>query len=99
NTTARAGNIAGLVHELQVVHTDVADRTLIQLRLANCTHQCGVAAIARTIDTDAIGRRHTLLDRPFGRIGEIVLHLRAPLLVAGRFEVHAVAAAAAEIDL
>src|SRR5690606_8565167 len=87
------------VHGRQVVHTDVADRAAVQIRFLGEAQQRRVRAVAGTVNADAPGIGDTLLDRPAGGIGEVVLHRLAPLALAGADEGLAVAAGAAEVQL
>src|SRR3546814_5017798 len=64
---------------VEVVDADVADRATIQVRLAHHAHQCGVAAVGRAVDARPRRVRDALGDGPAHRVGEVVLHRRAPL--------------------
>src|SRR5678809_1428424 len=67
--------------------------------LAHCPHNRRIAPVACAEDADAVLVRDALCDRPACRVGEIVLHLAAPLSIALVHEIFAVAAAAAVVHL
>ena len=87
------------VKHLDVGDANPVDAAFIKLMLADQAHQRRIAAIAGTGDADALGVSQTLLDRPMGRIGHIILHLLAPALPAGLEMLEAIAHAAAVFGL
>src|SRR5690606_33209042 len=78
---AAPGGVA--VHHRQVVDADVAGGAAVQVRLAGHAHQRRIAAVAGAVDADALRVGDAGLDRPAGRIGQVVLHAPAPFLYAG----------------
>jgi hypothetical protein len=87
------------MHQRQVVHADVAHGAAIQVRLARDRHQRGVSAIAGAVHAHALAIGDALLDRPARGIGEVVLHLAAPLARAQVLELATAAARAAIVHL
>ena len=58
-----------------------------------------VAAVGAAEDGDLLRVGDALLDGPVHGVDQVVVHLQAPLLVAGVQELLAVAGRAAEVDL
>src|SRR5690606_23741898 len=82
----------------QVVDADVADRATVQVRLLRHAHQRRIAAVAGAGDADALRVGDTFVDRPAGGVGQVVLHLAAPLLCAQVAVADAVISRAAEVQ-
>ncbi len=87
---------ADVVHQVDVGHGGGGHATPVQVGVAHEAHQCGVAAIAAAHDARAFRIFQPLLRGPHGRVGDVVLHLQAPLLVAGALECRAIPFAPAE---
>src|SRR3546814_4430537 len=68
-----------LFRSRQVVDAHVAGRTAVQRRLLGHAHQRGVGAVACAIDADASRIGNPLRNRPARGVGQVVLHLSAPL--------------------
>src|SRR5471032_575712 len=82
-------NIAACIHQRQIVDADIADRAFVQVRFFHRPLERRVAAIAATKNADALRIGDTLRNRRMRSVGDVVLHLAAPLTPAGAFEVRA----------
>ena len=82
-----------------VRRTDKADPRRVNVRRESKAGQCGVSAVTRAIDGNALGIGDPLVDQPLGRVSQVVLHCFAPLLEAFLPERAAVAGRSAEIHL
>jgi hypothetical protein len=72
-----------VVQQVDVGDADPVDAAPIQLGVVDQAHQRGVAAVAGAGDAHALGVGVTLGDSPARAVGDVVLHLQAPLLPAG----------------
>ncbi len=98
-TRLRAADVAEVVHDVEVVHADVADRALVPVGRLDDAHQRRVAAVGRAVDADAVDVGDAGAGRPQHAVLQVVLHLEAPVPVPLVVEVLAVAARAAVVDL
>ncbi len=94
------GELLQAVHE----HVDVRDRREgggagIEAGLLDHPHERRIAAIAASDDADAGGIGQLLVDKPPRAVGDVVLHGKSPLSVAGLFEGGATAVGTAELRL
>lgn len=84
------------IEQLDVGYAGPVDAAPEQGRIVHQAHQGGVAAVAGADDADALGVGDTFGDRPFGGVGNVLLHLQAPLLPAGLVVLATEAGAAAK---
>ncbi len=87
---ARRGLLPG-DQRLEVRHPREAGRALVKLGLAGAAVQRRIAAVARPEDADALGIDAAFGDQLLHPVGQVVLHLGAPLAVAGLGEGAAIA--------
>ena len=78
---------------------DDVDRAAEHVGREGGADQGGVAAVGAAVDGDLRPVGAALLDDPVDGVEQVVVHLGAPLLVAGVDEVLAVAGRAPEVDL
>ncbi len=83
----------------QVVNTDVASRALVQALLLGDAHEGGVTTVTGAVQADAVLVGDALFDRPFGGIGQVVLHRAAPFTGTRVQEGSAVTAGTSIVEL
>ena len=88
-----------VVEQVDVGNAHPADAALVQVGVVHQPHQGGVAAVAGAGDADALRIGVAMRHGPAGAVGDVVLHLQAPLLPAGAEVLVAIAGAAAEVRL
>ena len=88
-----------LEDQVDVGDADVVDAAPVQFRREAQAGHRRVAAVAGAVDADAPGIDNALGDEVFHAVGDVVLHLAAPLAVTGGAQPGAVAGRAAEVRL
>lgn len=71
----------------------------VEARFLGDAHQRGISPIAGAIDAYPPGAGNALLNRPAGRVGDVILRLAAPLTSSGLPESPTVTAGSAIVDL
>ena len=88
------------IHESeQVCDAHVIDRRGVEVGCKSDAGERGVAAVTAAVDGDSLWIGDALLDQPLHAVGDVVLHLVAPLLESCLPELSPVAGRAAEIHL